>query len=104
LGSMLTLTASSASRNIAAGRNADLKIDAFPAAGFQAIFRESQARGSLPDLLLIDNIGILTRIPPQYGGYEGVAEEPTARKDFVPILGRLRVHCGLVVSTVDQLD
>jgi hypothetical protein len=74
-------------RNIAAGRDAELTIDVFPAAGFQATFRDSQARGSLPDLLVIDNMGILTGIPAQYGGYEGIAGEPTARTDFIRATG-----------------
>ena len=59
----------------------------FPAAGFQATFRESQASKSLPDLLVIDNMGILTGFPPQYGGYEGIAEDPTARTDFIRATG-----------------
>lgn len=74
-------------RNIAAGRDAELTIDVFPAAGFQATFRESQARGSVPDLLVFDNMGIFTGFPPQYGGYEGIAEEPTGRADFIRATG-----------------
>ena len=74
-------------RNIAAGRDTELTIDVFPAAGFQATYRESQARGSVPDLLVFDNMGILTGFPPQYGGYQGIAEEPIARTDFIRATG-----------------
>jgi hypothetical protein len=32
-------------------------------------------------------MGILTGFPPQYGGYQGIAEEPAARTDFIRATG-----------------
>jgi hypothetical protein len=75
-------------QNIASRQGIELTVEAFPAAGFQETFRESQAaRDLLPDLLIFDNMGILTGFPPQYGGYEGIAEDLTVRRDFIRATG-----------------
>ena len=81
-------------RNIAASRHLELVVDAFPAAGFQPRFRESQARDSLPDLLVFDNMGILTGFPPAYGRYEGIAEDPKTRQDFIRATGTFDALLG----------
>ena len=87
--------ASSLVRNLAAKQDVELAVDAFPADGFQTRFRESQARESLPDLLVFDNMGVLTGFPPQYGGgYEGIAENPSMRRDFIRVTGTFESLLG----------
>jgi hypothetical protein len=64
-----------------------LVVEAFPARGFAAMFREAVARNAAPDVLSFDNFGVMTGITTPLGTFEGISHESTVQKDFVRVTG-----------------
>jgi hypothetical protein len=58
-------------------RGQGISIEAFPAKGFAATFREAVTRNEPPDILVFDNFGVMEGITTDLGTFEGIGEEPT---------------------------
>jgi hypothetical protein len=62
-------------------------IQAFPALGFASRFFLAARDGSAPDLLVIDNFGIMNGITTVLGTFVGVGEDPSIRKRLIQVKG-----------------
>jgi len=66
-----------------------LRIEAFPAKGFAAKFRDAVRAGKPPDLVGVDNFGILTGISTPLGDFDGIANTRDSASDLIQIAGSL---------------
>src|SRR6476659_583657 len=66
-----------------------LRIEAFPAKGFAAKFRDAVRAGKPPDLVGVDNFGILTGISTPLGDFDGIADTRESASDLIQIAGSL---------------
>jgi hypothetical protein len=71
----------------AGSRGWRLSIEAFPALGFASRFFLAVRDGSAPDLLVIDNFGIMNGIATGLGTFVGVGEDPSIRKRLIQVTG-----------------
>ena len=71
----------------AARRGFDLVVEAFPAAGFAALFLDAFARNAAPDLLVFDNFGVIEGITTRLGTFPGIGENASVRRDLIRITG-----------------
>lgn len=67
----------------------EIRIEAFPAAGFAQFFFDAFERKQEPDIVSFDNRGILDGIATQLGGFTGIGSSPTVRKSLVEVTGSL---------------
>ena len=70
-----------------ARRKAKMSVEAFPARGFAARFRDAVARNNPPDVLVFDNHGVMDGITTDLGHFEGIGEEPIVRRQFIRVTG-----------------
>jgi hypothetical protein len=64
-----------------------LVVQAFPAKGFAATFRDAVARNAAPDVLSFDNFGVMTGITTALGTFEGIGDQAAVQKAFVRVTG-----------------
>lgn len=74
-------------RRAAAANSVRIDVAAFPARGFAATFADALARNAGPDVLVIDNMGVMDGITTALGHFEGIAQDPAVRNDFVRVTG-----------------
>jgi hypothetical protein len=60
-------------------------IESFPAGGFAARFHDAVSRGAAPDLLAIDNFGVIEGITTPLGRFDGIRENPDGRGDLLRV-------------------
>jgi hypothetical protein len=65
----------------------DLSVETFHARGFADAFADAVARGTPPDILVFDNMGVMDGITTRIGRFEGVGRDPTVRSQFVKVTG-----------------
>jgi hypothetical protein len=64
-----------------------LAVRSFPADGFAEIFAESVARNQPPDILAVDNFGIIEGITTSRGTFTGVAADPAVKRSLLRATG-----------------
>ena len=64
-----------------------IAVEAFPANGFAARFFEAAARNAAPDVLVIDNHGVIDGFTTALGRFDGIGEEPALRRDLLWVKG-----------------
>jgi hypothetical protein len=64
---------------------ARLRVEAFPPAGFDSVFRQAASTGTAPDLIAFDNFGIMEGITTSLGRFEGIAVDPADKADFIHV-------------------
>jgi hypothetical protein len=67
-----------------------LKIEAFPAKGFAETFFEAFKKGQQPDILVINNYGIIDGITTPLGNFAGIGSSKTIRQQLVRVSGSLQ--------------
>lgn len=71
----------------AADRGLRLRVESFPAQGFAVAFADAVLRTSVPDILAVDNFGIISGITTPLGVFAGIAEDPAVRRDLIRVTG-----------------
>ncbi len=66
-----------------------LSVEAFPAKGFAAKFRQAVARNEAPDVLSFDNFGVMVGITTALEVFEGISTRELVQKDFIQVTGAL---------------
>jgi hypothetical protein len=64
---------------------ADLSIEAFPAQGFAARFFDALRQEAPPDILVIDNYGIIEGITTKLGNFTGIGRDEAVKKNLVKV-------------------
>jgi hypothetical protein len=62
-----------------------LTVDAFPARGFAARFAEAAARHAAPDILVVNNMGVIEGITTELGRFDGIARDPMIRRELIRV-------------------
>ncbi len=62
-------------------------VETFPAKGFSKVFSDALRANAPPDLLVIDNMGVIDGITTALGRFDGIAQDPTVRRDLIRVTG-----------------
>jgi len=71
----------------AARQGLRLHVEAFPAAGFAARFFEAARRGTAPDVIAFDNMGVLNGITTELGTFTGIGQDTSVRRNLIQVAG-----------------
>ena len=78
----------------AAAQGVGFALQTFPAEGFASRFAEAVKQHSSPDVIVIDNMGIVSGITTTLGQFSGIGQTPETRKDLVQVTGSFDMLLG----------
>jgi hypothetical protein len=76
------------------GLEARLQVESYPARDFIANLDEALDAGVLPDILVINNYGVIDGITTRLGRFDGIGQDPAIRKQLVMVKGSFDALLG----------
>jgi hypothetical protein len=78
----------------AASRGVRIEVEAFPSLGFTPRFLDAWKRGAPPDVLVLDNMGIINGITTEREGIVGLGQYPNVRAQLTQVTGSFDALLG----------